>query len=549
MRSRLIVLFSLCLTAARSAQPLSARDADLVFVGTIVSGQGIDHGPTVNCNVSVSLTRVLKGDLQPGQTMALAWQYEPQLNQGLQITTKVPKGAALFFLRKNEEAGDYQVIRAGSYTLSMGGYLLPVPSGPLHSPYLYTAASSFEVMLAGELGAALEALATKDGDTLDVYLARPPFGGAAVPPKAPQEDVDEYRSLCLLFNGLNAHAAEEVVRYFAGSPLAHLQAIGLLGELKLKDTSAILAMENNMDALGRTWTAFDFSFWASILDLHDKPFHINALGRMAIAESAWFGFDGMVVNTLARSDSLVAVPYLRVMLDNPISETRKVALNGLCATLTHNGESLEGICPVWHPDTDPSYNPTQFGDTYSTPRGNEAEQRVALKAWLAAHHPELSQLLAPAWYNAPTPAPPEERLMSPERHRELAFNAFLIQLSSQSQAVKKALNWTAADFQTLSEFDVELSKQLQATYHALDKALLALRVINQPLDPVVLCRNRAEIDQILREGLSELRARLSAPGSHSLDSYLDRVPVSQSKAGASPWFSRTSDSSTSCPSQ
>jgi len=389
MFRRSTILFFLLLRLVEAAGSLlPIRDADLVLVGDIVSGQAIDHGTSVSCNVSVLVDRVLKGDLQPGQSIALAWQFEPMPNEGPQITTKVARAHALFFLHKNEESGAYEVIRAGFYTLPMGGYFLPVPSGPLHGPFLHARNSSFDAKLASELGAALEAIAVKDGDALDVHYAPPPFGGSAPSPKAPREDVDQFQSLCLLFNGVNAQAAAEVVTYFAGSPFAHLQAIGLLGELKLKDASAIVALESNMDALGRTGQAFLYGGYASMLDIRDKPAEVNALGRMAIAESAWFGFDGMAVHTLARADGLVAVPYLRVMLDNPRPEIMLTALQGLCSALTRNGEPLEGLCPVWHPDGDP-YRASSLGGSYSTPQGDEAERSDGIKTWLNSHHPEL----------------------------------------------------------------------------------------------------------------------------------------------------------------
>ncbi len=239
-RRSIILVFSFLPITEAAGSLLPIRDADLVLVGDIVSGQAVDQGTSVSCNVSVLVDRVLKGDLQAGQSIAVAWQFEPLPNEGPQITTKVVRARALFFLHKNEESGAYEVIRAGFYTLPMGGYFLPVPSGPLQGLFLYAGGSNFEAKLAGELGAALETIAVKDGDALDVYYAPPPFGGSAPSPKAPHQDVDQFQSLCLLFNELNAQAAADVSHYFAGSPFAHLQAIGLLGELKLKETSAIL---------------------------------------------------------------------------------------------------------------------------------------------------------------------------------------------------------------------------------------------------------------------------------------------------------------------
>jgi hypothetical protein len=168
----LLLLFLTLAKASGSLLPI--RDADLILVGDIVSGRAIDHGTGVSCNVSVLVDRVLKGDLQPGQLITLAWQFEPAPNEGPQITTKVARAHALFFLHKNEERNAYEVIRAGFYTLPMGGYFLPVPPGPLHSPFLYAQESNFEAKLAGELGAALETIAVKDGDALDVHYAPPP---------------------------------------------------------------------------------------------------------------------------------------------------------------------------------------------------------------------------------------------------------------------------------------------------------------------------------------------------------------------------------------
>ena len=256
MFRRFTVLFFLFLPLADAAGPLlPIRDADLVLVGDIVSDQAIDHGTSVSCHVSVLVDRVLKGDLQSGQSFVATWQFEPLPNEGPQITTKVVRAHALFFLHKNADSGAYEAIPAGSYTMPMGGRFLPVPSGPLRSPFLYAQGSSFEAKLAGELGAALEAVAMRNGDALDVHYAPPPFGGSASPPKAPREDVDQFQSLCSLFNELNAQAIADVSHYFAVSPWVHLRAIGLLGELKLKETSAILAGRRfTMDTLPRRST-------------------------------------------------------------------------------------------------------------------------------------------------------------------------------------------------------------------------------------------------------------------------------------------------------
>jgi hypothetical protein len=123
------------LPLAQTAPLLPVRDADTVFVGDIVSGQAVDQGTNVVCNVSVLVDRVLKGSLNSGQSIALTWQFQPPSNQGPQITTKVFRAHALFFLHK-QESGKYEVIRSAFYTLPMGGYFLTVPSGPLRSPFL-----------------------------------------------------------------------------------------------------------------------------------------------------------------------------------------------------------------------------------------------------------------------------------------------------------------------------------------------------------------------------------------------------------------------------
>ncbi len=301
-----------------------------------------------------------------------------------------------------------------------------------------------------------------------------------------------------------------------------------------------------MDALGRTEESFHFGY-ASMLDVHDKPAEINALGRMAIAESAWFGFDSMAVQTLARTDGLVGVPYLRVMLDNPRPEIRTTALQGLCSALARNGEPVEGPCPVWHASVDP-YHVNSFGGSYSTPQGNEAERSDAIKTWLSVHHPELSQLHAPAWYKTPAPAAPEEMAISPERHREPAFNILLTRLTVQSGPAAVDLKLISTDMQTLGEITARINERLRASNDAIKKANGAARLANKSPDPAAFCRQAAEVERILTDGLSEVESRLSASGRQSLESYLDRWPVHEYAASArlGKWFAVTGGSRVSC---
>jgi hypothetical protein len=401
----LLIILLLFLSLAVSAQPvLSVPNADAVLVGDIESIRLTSHKVQTMYQVSVQPVRVLKGSILTGRSISLAWLSDPHSAERSQAWKSLVHTRALFFLRTGKPAGTYDVIRAGFYTLPMGGYFLTVDSRQLRSPFTYTRNASFETRLASELGAALEIIAVRNGSALDFHP--PPFGGPFGPPsKALRKEAELFQSLTFLFNDLNPESAVTVIRYFARSTFAHLQAIGLHGELRQGNASAMLALERIMDALGRTEMASQFGFVpAASLDLHRRPAEVNALGRMAIAESAWFGFDHMAVGTLSRADTLVAVPYLSVMLDHPHPAIRKAALEGICSTLAHHGESLEMFCPVRHAqsfaDSGVAFS---TGGYFSNPHDAEAERGRALRTWLGIHHPELPQLKSPAWYRKAAP--------------------------------------------------------------------------------------------------------------------------------------------------
>ncbi len=235
----------------------------------------------------------------------------------------------------------------------------------------------------------------------------------------------------------------------------------------------------------------------------------------------------MVVNTLARAGGHVAIPYLKVMLDNPQATVRTAALRGLCSVF------LEGPCSLLP----------------STPPVSETEQTAAFKAWLTVHHPELSSLKAPSWYNTPAPAAAEEIAVSSERHRQLAFHILLARIAAHSPAAAASLPMAADDQQTLMAITSRTSDLLLTNDERLNKANGAARLANRGPDQPAFCRHVAEFERILNAGLSELQSTLSPAARDVLESYLDLWPVHQyaAPAGAgNKWFPASSGSPAAC---
>jgi hypothetical protein len=370
----------------------STRDAihtsDLIVVGDVISGSAADHVTNVECSMSVSPERVLKGDPNLAHhPIAVHWQYQPRGDQPPSVTTKIDHPHAIWFLQKTAE-GRYEALWVEVNLQNRGGYYLEVPRVEPYGVFAYPSSAGFERKLAGELGAALENIAQQQGSALDMKWRTGGSPGYRLtqPQVAPQ--VMQFRSLAFAFRELDAAPLQDIATHLANSSLIHLKALGLFGQLKAKQAAALLDLERNLPALVATDYPLGLSFWASTIDIRGTVDAIHAVGRMAIAETQLLGFADAAVNQLSHTGNPAAIPYLEVMLSHPKAPVRTMAAGGICAALQSpelKNAGSDQVCNV-----------------------NRAIPEDALKQWLAEliHYPALQ---APSWYNT-APEPPRQEV-------------------------------------------------------------------------------------------------------------------------------------------
>src|SRR5512141_1086785 len=83
----------------------AVRGADAVVVGEIVEGRAVDGGSSVEVTAALLVARTVKGKVVPQTRLRLAWQYAPSPGETPEVTGRVVKARALWFLK---DLGDGQ---------------------------------------------------------------------------------------------------------------------------------------------------------------------------------------------------------------------------------------------------------------------------------------------------------------------------------------------------------------------------------------------------------------------------------------------------------
>jgi hypothetical protein len=494
--------------------------SDLIVVGDVIGGSAVDQVANVECNLLVQPDRVVKGSLAQSP-IQVHWQYQPRQDQPPKVTTRIERTHALWFLRKGTD-GRYEAMWVEVNLRNRGGYYLEVPRGSPYGVFAYPPDAGYERKLAGEIGVALEEIARRQGNALDVRWRT--AGSPAPPdPPAPQE-VLQFRSLAFVFRELDASKLAEISRYLMDSPIIHLKALGLLAQLKAGNPAALLEMENSLPALAVIDDPLGLSFWSHSIDIRADADAIRAVGRMALAETQLLGFADGAAAQLSQAKNPISVPYLEVMLSHPNPHVRTTAAIGICAALqsldTASGAELERICVL--------NRRLLFG---------QALDEGSLKSWLAAHRAELStlvsfpQLAAPSWYEV-SPEPPRREV---EVSMERRFEHFLIMLQGRAGAGLRGMDPTdEATLDAICRKAAAKRKELDDDYQRLANAA---RVQGKEVDPSVLPVRARQYQQIVADAFSESQSQLSTDGWSKLERFLKSLPLHEYVPKApSPFF-------------
>jgi hypothetical protein len=222
--------------------PLPACDvivvADPSGVSASRTGPGGDwafRGGPETVEATLRIRRVVKGNLQAGAAVKVAWRELPTGlgNRGFNLA---PNGRSLWLLKKTAakgrfspvelELGPVRVMDAPQY------FYLPLPAGDLPAEFLYRAGDTADAKLARELGFALEALAQSEGDRLNEVRVREPSGAVIIHSTMAKLLFDRTAAL---FSQVRPAEALPVLQRFAASPLLVLQSLGNAGLLRLEN--------------------------------------------------------------------------------------------------------------------------------------------------------------------------------------------------------------------------------------------------------------------------------------------------------------------------
>lgn len=544
-RTAAVLLCSLAVRLASGAggTPRDAiHESDLIVVGDVVGGAAVDHVANVDCAMLVQPDRVVKGDPSLAQKpIEVHWQYQPRQNQPPQVTTRIERSHALWFLKKSAN-GRYEAMWVEVNLQNRGGYYLELPRVVPYGVFAYPAADAdYESRLAGELGAALEQIAQHQGNALDVRWRV--AGSPAPPGPPPSPEVLQFRSLAFTFRELDASKLPDISRYLANSPLIHLKALGLFAQLKAKNAAALLELEHSLPALAAVDDPLGLSFWANTVDIHADVDAIRAVGRMAVAERQLLGFADGAAGQLSHTANPAAMPYLEVMLDNPKPQVRATAAGGICAALhsldlAPNAE-LERICG--------SNRPLLFDQPPSAPTAPpvpEDQRAVLVKSWLTAHRSELSAFMTfprldvPSWYQV-SPEPVRQEV---EVSMERRFEHLLIMLQGHEQVFPPAGGSPATQLhnrfggvglRTMDPADEAaldaICRKAAAKRKELDDDYQRIaneaRVQGKDVDPSVLPGRGRQYQQILVNALSESQSQLSADAWLQIQRFLKSLPL------------------------
>ena len=325
---------------------LPLPNCDVIVVGDLTGGSVQDSGRQIAVDAVLRAQRVVKGSLEPGSEVRVAWDYMPNPIEGPARISTVPMVHALWLLSATGKPGEFRAVQLSRSNALR--YYLPFPEGDLPADFSYSANDTAESKLSRELGFALETQAARDGSRLNVTRVRDQRGLFTIQANM---QVFQFTSTADLFWRVPPKAAVPVLRRFATSPLPNLRIVGINGLIRLGDQSALIALERGFAELIPTSEATHTYMALTEMPIGLTPEALNALGRIVLSETELPNVERPAADLLGLSGQVEALPYLAAMLESPSESTRSAALWAFCTALRPNSMRPNTLEKFWTPET------------------------------------------------------------------------------------------------------------------------------------------------------------------------------------------------------
>ncbi|MGB7762095.1 MAG: hypothetical protein WBL61_19845 [Bryobacteraceae bacterium] len=504
------------------------QTASDVVVADITGGRAVAGGSQATVKATLHAVRILRGNLNAGATLTLAWQYRLSPAEAPPVTTEVSLTRGLWFLHKNAE-GALEPLQTGMMMGPMGGYFLPLGDG---APPSYDG-EPLETKIAREIGTALEDLVAEHAADLGPY--RPEPGGRWVSPSWTQPRM-QYQALAMALQSLDQPAAAEVYQSLSTLPDPNLKTLGIFGRIGAGDISAVFDLEKNLPTVVSANNALHpFPLFLGRLDLRTNLAAAHALARIALSDTTIPILEDQLAFTLGRTGSPEMLPYLIVMLGSPQPGIRGGALMGFCQLLGPKPapsalwkSEMAGYCPDHSPNIDPEVEQkdTQFWREWWKSNRVEIAKTVTL--------PDATP---PARYDA---APPEKMALPMEMRFQLLVHMSAERLPDHYHAEDGSIvegpppvpavphdpisgQLDPEDREIFRQAIESANAKLAALQARGQQMLSAARMAGTRLDRQQLNAMGAEQQAAAKAGIEELQTRLSPEGWRVVERFLNDI--------------------------
>lgn len=525
---RLIVLALMAVPAVlgQPPQPHALWSPDsAVVVADLVQGQSHEQNGRASVRATLIIRRTLQGRPQPGDVLAVAWDYSALGLPTLSETHTVVSGTGLWVLNPNGSAWHPRPL-TNSFPGTMGGVVLPVPAGALAPAFTYSPEAATATKFASELAASLAEVAEQQGDALNPYHSPDEYSYGST------AEQTWFAERATLLRVLPAESTRQVFRTLAASPLPHLQMIGIAGMLDQSDPAALPALERNFAALARTRFALDVAGTLNpeLLRLDaDAP---ATLGRLALSETVFPELERSAPFLLASTHRLQVLPYLMAMLESPSFLQRWTTVRGLCELLQPIDRNPPELQALW----DNGAMSSQCLGERVPPDDAQAEAVFRFwRAWWVSTLPRLQSAtglaaVAPPerYRSGPFSRPVERAAFTREQWLVMCarnYGSWLREPAERKKAHSGFLmnpGLDRADQTALAAIFAQAYQGLKDTDEYLRRAQVAARAEGRPTDPAAVQLVRNERARLSRTALDRIASELSAGGAARLFATMDR---------------------------
>ncbi len=322
-----LIISAVLIAGLAGAQPVP-QAADGVVVARLEDPRVMDAGVKIQVAGQLRVVRVLAGDLEEGDRFPFSWEYRAMQDEPRELEKRLPQGACVWLLMRGEggwRPEPFLPYRGGGFA---GGVALSLPGEQSPPEYWPPPDSSWKRALAHELRWVMDALAEKHGSELNPkwkILTR----GAFVPAmNSPQR---WFSAAGTLLSFLPVEETVEVYRGLAGSPYPNPRMAGLAGLVRAAQPGAAVEMERDWALLSQTLESIRVGPAMQSMPRLPKE-DLLALARIAISEASAPAIEQTAAHHLHHAGP-EALPYLAVLLENPLVSVRTVSIQSVCTLL------------------------------------------------------------------------------------------------------------------------------------------------------------------------------------------------------------------------